>query len=202
MNIDKVICVGKNYLKHAIELGDAVPEEPLYFLKPPSVILHADGATTTLSLPTRGEIHHELELVFEIRRVGNGFRFSRYTLGLDLTLRELQQKLKKDGQPWEKAKVFKNSCVLGPWREITSMEKILTSPFTLEVNGQIRQQGQGQDMRWGPEFLLKDLPNWFPLCDGDVLYTGTPEGVGPLVDGDICRISGSDIKFQVTVQQK
>jgi len=200
--MDKVICVGKNYLKHAVELGDAVPEEPLYFLKPPSVILTIDGSSGTLALPSEGEIHHELELVFEIRRVGNGFRLSRYTLGLDLTQRDLQQKLKKAGQPWEKAKVFRNSCVLGPWREVSNLEKLLAAPFTLEVNGQVRQQGQGQDMRWGPEFLLKDVPQWFPLCDGDVLFTGTPEGVGPLQHGDVARINGPDIKFQISVSRR
>lgn len=200
--MDKVICVGKNYLKHAIELGDAVPEEPLYFLKPPSVILTVDGASETLALPATGSIHHELELVFEIRRVGNGFRLSRYTIGLDLTLRELQDKLKKAGQPWEKAKVFKNSCVLGPWREVTNLEKLCAAQFSLELNGKVRQQGQGQDMRWGPDFLLKDIPQWFPLCDGDVLFTGTPEGVGPLENGDVCRITGPDIKYQITIQRK
>lgn len=199
--MDKVICVGKNYLKHAKELGDAIPEEPLYFLKPPSVIVSADSADTQVQLPPDGEVHHELELVFEIRRNGSGWRFSRFTLGLDLTLREVQDRLKKAGQPWEKAKVFKNSCILGPWREITSMEKVMTTPFALEVNGSVRQEGQGMDMRWNPEFLIKDVARYFPLCDGDIMFTGTPHGVGPLKNGDVCKITGLDLKYQITIQR-
>jgi 2-keto-4-pentenoate hydratase/2-oxohepta-3-ene-1,7-dioic acid hydratase in catechol pathway len=201
MAIDKVICVGKNYLKHAKELGDAIPEEPVYFLKPPSTILPLQGGPTKAQLPPGFEIHHELELVFEIRRAGTSWRLSRYTLGLDFTLRDLQNRLKKAGQPWEKAKVFKNSCVLGPWREISSMERILETPFTLEVNGQLRQQGVGRDMRWGPEFLIPDLQRWFPLEDGDVLFTGTPEGVGPVANNDVLRIRGLDLDFQVSIHQ-
>ena len=200
--MDKVICVGKNYLKHAIELGDAVPEEPLYFIKPPSVIFMAPGPSVPVELPPAGEIHHEVELVLEVRRSGNAFKLSRYTLGLDLTRRDLQNRLKKAGQPWEKAKVFKNSCILGPWREIFSLEKLLAAPFSIEVNGQVRQQGQGQDMRWGPEFLVNDVAQWFPLCDGDLIFTGTPEGVGPLLDGDQVKISGLDIQYQIHIQRR
>jgi 2-keto-4-pentenoate hydratase/2-oxohepta-3-ene-1,7-dioic acid hydratase in catechol pathway len=198
MAIDKVICVGKNYLKHALELGDKVPEEPVYFLKPASTILAVQGSGTKAQLPANFEVHHELELVFEIRRAGTAWRLSRYTLGLDLTLRELQNRLKKEGQPWERAKVFKNSSILGPWREISSLEKVLEAPFSLEINGQVRQQGAGKDMRWGPEFLIEDLPKWFPLEDGDIIFTGTPEGVGPLKEGDSIRIRGLDLDFQLS----
>lgn len=197
MSIDKVICVGKNYLKHAIELGDAIPEEPVYFLKPPSTILQVQGTGTKAVLPAGFEVHHELELVFEIRRAGTGWHLSRYTLGLDLTLRDLQNRLKKAGQPWEKAKVFKNSSILGPWREISSLEKVLDAPFSLEVNGKVRQQGEGRDMRWGPDFLIPDLQRWFPIQDGDILYTGTPEGVGPLKEGDALKVRGLDLEFQL-----
>ncbi len=200
--MDKVICVGKNYLKHAIELGDAIPEEPLYFIKPPSVIFTATGPSVPVHLPVDGEVHHEVELVFEIRRAGTAWKASRYTMGLDLTRRDLQNRLKKAGQPWEKAKVFKNSCILGPWREISSMEKLLAAPFAIEVNGQVRQQGQGQDMRWGPEFLMKDVGLWFPVCDGDLLFTGTPEGVGPLEHGDKVKITGLDIQYQIHIERK
>lgn len=199
MTIDKVICVGKNYLKHAVELGDPIPEEPTYFLKPASTILTVQGHNTRAFLPAGFDVHHELELVFEIRRAGTAWRLSRYTLGLDLTLRDLQNRLKKQGQPWEKAKVFKNSAILGPWREVSSMEKILETPFSLEVNGQTRQEGFGRDMRWGPEFLIQDLPKWFPIQDGDILFTGTPEGVGPLKENDVLNVHGLDLEFQLSV---
>lgn len=192
--MDKVICVGKNYLKHAIELGDAIPEEPLYFLKPPSTIVQAGSGPLRVQLP-EGEVHHETELVLEMR----GGRFTRYTIGLDLTRRDLQNRLKKAGQPWEKAKVFKNSSILGPWRELNSLSDLLKQPFSITVNGKRRQEGRGEEMRWGPDFLIKDLGHWFPLCDGDIVFTGTPEGVGPLVSGDQVVVQGPDLRYELTI---
>jgi 2-keto-4-pentenoate hydratase/2-oxohepta-3-ene-1,7-dioic acid hydratase in catechol pathway len=199
MDMDKVICVGKNYLKHAIELGDAVPEEPLYFLKPPSVIYSALDQGAMVDLASQGDIHHEAELVFEIRRMGTSWKLSRYTIGLDLTRRDLQNHLKKAGQPWEKAKVFKNSCILGPWRELVSMEKLMSAPFSLTINGSLRQQAHGAEMRWTPEYLIQDVSRWFPICDGDVLFTGTPEGVGPLRSGDQLLVSGLDLRYELSI---
>ena len=189
--MDKIICVGKNYLKHAKELGDAVPEVPLYFLKPPSTLLVVDSGTGLLQLPKRGEVHHELELVF---RIEDG-TLTHFTLGLDLTLRDLQTQLKKAGQPWEKAKVFANSAVLGPWQPVTSLEAALRMPFELSVNGEVRQRGVGSDMRWDPAELLKDVATWFPVRNGDILFTGTPEGVGPLKAGDALKIRGGPIEY-------
>ncbi len=195
--MDKVICVGKNYLKHAVELGDALNEEPLFFLKPPSTI--GDPAAGPIAIPATGEIHHEVELVFEIKKTTTGWQFSRYTVGLDLTIRDLQNKLKKAGQPWEKAKVFKNSTILGPWRVLTSMEEVMSQPFSLTINGNIRQEGVGRDMRWKPEPLLKEVEKWFPLCDGDLLFTGTPEGVGELKSGDKLLVRGFGIEYPLTI---
>lgn len=195
--MDKIICVGKNYLKHAQELGDAVPTEPLYFIKPPSCSLRAGEGRVTLP-HDHGEVHHELELVFKIAQTLEGFAFSHYTLGLDLTLRDLQARLKKAGQPWEKAKVFRNSAILGPWQELTSMEEVLALPFTLKVNGELRQSGVGRDMRWSPADLLADVQRWFPLCADDALFTGTPEGVGPLKAGDQLQVSGGPIRFSLS----
>ena len=199
--MDKIICVGKNYLKHARELGDAVPEEPVYFIKPPSSLCEAtDGGV--VAFPARGEVHHELELVFRFREVGSGFEFSEVTLGLDLTARDMQAHLKKAGLPWEKAKVFKNSAIIGPWIPVRQMDGVLSETFSLFVNGELRQRGMGRDMRFGPEFLLADLPKWFPVKTGDLLFTGTPEGVGPLKDGDQVRITGLglDLSFACEVQ--
>jgi 2-keto-4-pentenoate hydratase/2-oxohepta-3-ene-1,7-dioic acid hydratase in catechol pathway len=146
--MDKIICVGKNYLKHAKELGDALNEEPILFIKPPSTMLIADVAPTPLILPQHHEAHHEVELVFRIAKKNEGFTFSHFTFGLDLTLRDLQSSLKKLGQPWEKAKVFKNSSVVGAWQVMTSLEEVMKTPFEVSVNGAIRQQGLGNDMRW------------------------------------------------------
>lgn len=193
--MDKIICVGKNYLKHALELGDKVPDSPTYFFKPPSVLCTIAKNNQIVQLPTRGEVHHEIELVFRIQNDGGQLKVSHYTLGLDLTLRSLQAELKKAGQPWEKAKVFPNSCIIGDWRECGSLDEVLDLPFELKVNGKTRQKAMGLDMRWKPDYVLEDLPKWFPVCDNDLLFTGTPEGVGPLLKGDVVEASGGNIEY-------
>jgi 2-keto-4-pentenoate hydratase/2-oxohepta-3-ene-1,7-dioic acid hydratase in catechol pathway len=195
--MDKIICVGKNYLKHAHELGDGVPEEPLIFLKPPSTILSAQNGETPLELPTKGEIHHEVEIVLRLKKTPHGWSFSHFTIGLDLTIRDVQNVLKKAGQPWEKAKVFRNSAVLGPWIEIHDLEKLMSEPFSIAVNQQVRQNGYGRDMRWKPLELLSHLHPWLPLVDGDILFTGTPEGVGALISGDALEVNGPGIAYRL-----
>lgn len=196
---DKIICVGRNYLKHAIEMGGEIPKEPLYFLKPASASVIVESAGQKVELPKgRGGVHHELELVLRIASSDSGFTFSHFNFGLDLTLRDLQQSLKKAGQPWEKAKVFRNSAILGPWRRLESMTELLQRPFDLYVNEEKRQYGKGEDMRWQPNELIADLQQYFPLCDGDWLFTGTPEGVGPLIAGDKIRIQSGDFKYEFT----
>jgi 2-keto-4-pentenoate hydratase/2-oxohepta-3-ene-1,7-dioic acid hydratase in catechol pathway len=196
--MDKIICVGKNYLKHAKELGDAIPEEPLFFLKPPSTICAVESGAPTVALPKHGEVHHEIELVLKIAGRGSDFSFSHFTFGLDLTIRDLQSRLKKAGQPWEKAKVFKNSAILGPWVKLSSLPEVMDLAFALKINGELRQQGVGRDMRWPPLELLKDAGRWFPLCDGDIMFTGTPEGVGPLKPGDRVEVHGGPVQYQLT----
>lgn len=191
--MDKVICVGKNYLKHAAELGDAINEEPLFFLKPPSVCTQGQGS---ISLPKEGDIHHEVELVFQVQ---NG-QLSQFTIGLDLTIRDLQARLKKAGHPWEKGKVFKNSAVLGPWQKLTDLESLMNQQFSISVNGEIRQTGFGRDMRWKPNELIQEAGRWFPICDGDLLFTGTPEGVGPLEPGDRVEVRGPGIEYSFQIQ--
>jgi 2-keto-4-pentenoate hydratase/2-oxohepta-3-ene-1,7-dioic acid hydratase in catechol pathway len=195
---DKILCVGKNYLKHAMELGDAVPEQPVYFIKPPSTLLTATGENQSFKIPAAHEVHHEVELVFRIEDDDHGnLRLSHFTIGLDLTLRDLQAHLKKAGQPWEKAKVFKNSAIVGPWEQVTSLDAILALPFELQVNGEPRQKGQGRDMRWKPDEILADLQKWFPMKSGDLLFTGTPEGVGPIRTGDLITVRAHDDHFNI-----
>lgn len=193
--MDKIICVGKNYLKHALELGGPVPTEPTYFLKPPSTLTTVSGNDGRVKLPRHGEIHHELELVFQIEKNLQGLKLKAYTLGLDLTLRDVQSRLKKEGLPWEKAKVFVNAAIVGPWQPLVSLEQTMNMEFTLKVNGELRQKGSGRDMRYTPDFVLKDAPNWWPVCDGDLLFTGTPEGVGPLRPGDQVNVSSTSIQY-------
>lgn len=196
---DKILCVGRNYLKHALELGNPVPTEPLYFIKAPSVLKLIESNNLNVELPkNRGEVHHELELVFRIRETAGGFDFSHFGFGLDLTLRELQEKMKKAGQPWEKAKSFRNAAILGPWLPLTHLGAALDRPFELKINGQVRQKGVGSDMAWKPDYVLKDLQNFFPLCDGDLLFTGTPEGVGPMKPGDRVSVESLDYSYAFT----
>ena len=199
--MDKVICVGKNYLKHAWELKEEVPSEPVYFMKPPSTIVTVAGDGQVIELPKDGEIHHEVELVFELRTEGTGFRLARWTIGLDLTKRDVQGRLKKAGLPWEKGKVFPGSTVLGPWKPVDSLLTVLSSEFSIMVNGEVRQVGRGQNMRWQPEETVRDLMKWFPLSDGDLLFTGTPEGVAELKNGDDVLVQGAGLKYAFKVKR-
>src|SRR5258708_6102141 len=129
--MDKMICVGKNYLEHAKELGDAIPEKPVLFLKPPSASLLVDraGRKVEAILPQgRGSIHHECEILIRINERG---AIDAVSLGLDMTLRDVQADLKKKGHPWELSKVFKNSAIIGPWIPIRDFPDYLEEEFTL-----------------------------------------------------------------------
>ena len=138
--MDKIICAGKNYLAHANEMKDGVPEKPVLFLKPPSVlqICPAWQQTLTLKLPANaaaGDIHYECELVFLIDHQG---KFSHVTVGLDMTNRVLQRKAKDAGEPWEIGKVFANSAVIGPWIPLQGLDLNALS-FQLSLNGELKQ---------------------------------------------------------------
>ncbi len=184
--MDKCICIGKNYLEHAKELGDDVPEHPVIFIKPPSVVLQSlqsslKGQKLEVVLPQgRGAIHHECEIVLRLNRLGVP---DAVTLGLDLTLRELQSELKKKGHPWELSKVFNQSAVVGPWIPISIFPDYLDQNFEFLINGVQKQSGRGIDMRYSPDFCLNYVRDCFPVCEGDLLFTGTPAGVGPLTAG-------------------
>jgi 2-keto-4-pentenoate hydratase/2-oxohepta-3-ene-1,7-dioic acid hydratase in catechol pathway len=188
--MDKLICIGKNYLEHAKELGDAVPEKPVLFLKPPSTVIQARGAEDVVRVPLpegRGATHHECEIVLRLDAQG---RFDAMTLGLDLTLRDLQATLKKAGHPWEVSKVFCGSAVLGAWMPLAP--DYLTREFSLWINGTLRQKGRGSEMRFSPETCLDYARTCFPLVAGDALFTGTPAGVGPLALGDQAELKWGD----------
>lgn len=182
MTGDKIICVGKNYLEHATELGDAVPEKPVLFLKPWSVAVAA-GAGETLEIPLpkgRGAIHHECELVV---RLASGGAIDAVTLGLDMTLRDTQVLLKKSGHPWEVSKVFAGSAIFGPWIPVKEFADYLDAEFTFAVDGKLRQRGRGAEMRLSPAECVAYAAEHFPLEAGDALFTGTPSGVGPVASG-------------------
>jgi 2-keto-4-pentenoate hydratase/2-oxohepta-3-ene-1,7-dioic acid hydratase in catechol pathway len=199
--MDKIVCLGKNYADHVREMqrlaGDAPPERPVLFLKPPSALASAPHA---LRFPEgRGEVHPECEIVF---RLGPDGRISDATLGLDVTLREVQSAVKKAGHPWEIAKVFRDSAVVGPWIPVGSSEsrlrELLAAEFRFSVEGKVRQRGKGEQMSLGPLEALDYAGSFFELLPGDLIFTGTPAGVAPVLLGQAARLEwDAGIAFDV-----
>jgi 2-keto-4-pentenoate hydratase/2-oxohepta-3-ene-1,7-dioic acid hydratase in catechol pathway len=205
--MDKIICVGKNYFAHAQELGDAIPEKPVVFLKPPSVLRAAqkNGDLLSLSLPPEStEVHHECEIVLRLSKGGYrlgvnecGNLIGEVSIGLDMTLRDRQSALKAQGHPWTTAKVFVDSAVVGPWIKISEFPNWLAEPFFFYIDGELRQKGTGNEMRMGPQEQLSYLSHFFPLCPGDLIYTGTPKGVGPVRAGQTAKIAWKSLEYSV-----
>lgn len=196
MHIDKIICAGKNYLEHARELGDAVPEKPVIFLKPASILRTAKhwGETLTASLPaTIHEAHHEIEIVLQMIRG----KIAAVTLGLDMTLRERQALLKKNGHPWTTAKVFTDAAIIGPLIPVADFKEFLDIPFSLHVDGELRQQACGSDMTLPPDALIDYISSFFPICEGDLVFTGTPAGVGPVRRGSQAKLTWGKYLYAV-----
>ena len=186
----RIFCIGKNYGEHIKELGGQTPEEPVVFMKPVSNIV-APGET--LSMPRHGNLlHHEVEVVLLIGREGQDISesnalsyISGVTLGLDLTLRDIQLQLKKKGLPWELSKSFEQSAPLGHFKAYDSQSIDLQNlSFSCSVNGELRQQGNARDMLFPVKSLIHTLSGWWTLKPGDIVFTGTPAGVGPLKAGD------------------
>jgi len=165
-----VWCAIRTYVKHAKELGNAVPAEPIFFLKADACV-RGEG-----SIDSRGgEVHHEVELVI---RIGNDLQPEAMSVGLDLTLRNEQERLKAERLPWASAKSFIGSAVVGNWVDVTDAE------VRLEVNGKPVQDSAEEEMILSIEELISRLAKWAPIMPGDILFTGTPSGVGPLNSGD------------------
>jgi 2-keto-4-pentenoate hydratase/2-oxohepta-3-ene-1,7-dioic acid hydratase in catechol pathway len=183
----KLVCVGKNYAAHAAEFGMAVPEEPLLFLKPSTAVI---GPNDPIRLPPISRrVDYEGELAVVIGRIARDVRAEdafKYILGYtcanDVTLRDLQ---KTDDQ-WARAKGFDGSCPIGPWIE-TQLDPT-DAVVRTRVNGDIRQQGSTAEMVFGVATLLEYVTTFMTLLPGDALLTGTPEGVGPLADGDVVEV--------------
>jgi 2-keto-4-pentenoate hydratase/2-oxohepta-3-ene-1,7-dioic acid hydratase in catechol pathway len=183
----KAVCVGKNYAAHAAEFGMEVPEEPLVFLKPSTAVIGPHDPIRLLPISRR--IDYEGELAVVIGRIGRNVRSEDafkhilgYTCANDVTLRDLQ---KTDDQ-WARAKGFDGSCPLGPWIE-TDLDPTDVRVET-RLNGEVRQAGQTSDMVFGVATLIEYITAFMTLLPGDVLLTGTPEGVGPLAAGDLVEV--------------
>jgi 2-keto-4-pentenoate hydratase/2-oxohepta-3-ene-1,7-dioic acid hydratase in catechol pathway len=195
--MDKMVFVGKNYLEHAQELGDAVPDTPVIFLKPPSILRQVSQWHTTQELSLYdADVHYETEIVLQLKC--GGYRISAsqagacigaVTIGLDMTRRGLQTQLKKQGHPWTIGKVFPDAAVVGPMIPLTQFSDYLTTPFSFTLNGDVRQQSAGELMTFLPIALISYISEFFPLCEGDLIFTGTPAGVGPVNPGDKARLA-------------
>lgn len=186
----KIFCVGRNYAEHAKELGNAVPDEPVIFMKPKSALLLSH---TPFYYPEfSNELHYEAELVLRVSKNGKyipeKYAFQYYnaiTVGIDFTARDIQAELKKKGLPWEKAKAWDNSAVIGSWVETN--KGMLDNPilFSMKKNGEIVQTGTTSDMIFSFAKIISHISNYFSINIGDLIYTGTPSGVGECVVGDV-----------------
>jgi 2-keto-4-pentenoate hydratase/2-oxohepta-3-ene-1,7-dioic acid hydratase in catechol pathway len=168
----KVVCIGRNYVDHIAELNNEVPDEMVVFIKPNSAI------TSTLKAVQQEPIHYEGELCFVYEKG----RFSAVGIGLDLTKRGLQNKLKAKGLPWERAKAFDGAALFSHFIEIADSD-IAHLTFELKINDQITQQGNIELMIYKPDIILKELSTFVSLQDGDIVMTGTPKGVGEIKVG-------------------
>lgn len=184
----KILCVGRNYSEHAKELGNAVPENPVIFSKPDTALLKNDEP---FYLPEfSNDIHHEVELVIRINKMGKKIQekfarnyFSEIGLGIDFTARDMQTKLKEKGLPWELAKAFDGSAPLGDFISIEGKE-LNNIEFSLLKNGTVVQQGHTGQMIFSFEQIVSFVSQYFTLKVGDLIYTGTPAGVGKVAIGD------------------
>jgi 2-keto-4-pentenoate hydratase/2-oxohepta-3-ene-1,7-dioic acid hydratase in catechol pathway len=186
----KIVCVGRNYAEHAKELGNTIPDRPILFIKPPSSLSSlAQGIHWNQAL---GECHFECEICLQIAHpLSQETDASKaleaigaVTLGLDLTLRDLQNDLKEKGQPWERAKAFDGACLLADWVEADEIGDLQELELVLLINGVERQHGFSQDMIFDIGVLLVEISQSFSLEAGDVIMTGTPAGVGALTAND------------------
>lgn len=198
MDIRNIFCVGRNYAAHAAELENEVPEEPILFLKPTNAITWANGREIVLP-KTKGSIHHELEIVLYIgKNVEGSFSVNdvvtKMSLGIDFTLRDVQGKLKSKGYPWLLAKGFKNSAVLTPFWTFPGIKECERTDFSLMKNGQTVQKGNIKSLIFDFQTLLEYIQQHFGLKKGDIIYTGTPEGVGPVEHGDMLTLHWGDVE--------
>lgn len=203
--LGKIVCVGRNYADHARELNNPVPSEPLLFIKPATSAVPLEEP---LDVPfSRGDVHYETELALLI-----GEELSHATadeaeravvgigLALDLTLRDVQARLKEQSYPWEIAKAFDGACPLSTFLPLRQVPNWSALAFTLEIDGEARQHGEGSDMLFPVATLVAEMSRHFTLLPGDVVLTGTPAGVGPLPRGARLRLTltgGLEVKTRV-----
>ncbi len=185
----KLICIGRNYAAHIDELKNERPDEPVVFIKPDSAILPKEQ---DFYIPEfSNEVHYEVEVLIKINKVGKHIAkefahkyYDEISLGIDFTARDLQSKLKAKGLPWEKAKGFDGAAVVGKWKQKNLYESVDNLDFSLTKNGETVQKGNTSLMLWKIDELISHVSTYFMLKKGDILFTGTPAGVGKVDPND------------------
>ena len=203
----KIICIGRNYTEHIAELKNEKPEHPIIFLKPDTAILLKNQP---FFIPTfSNDIHYEAEVLVRINRVGKHiqkkFAYKYYNeigLGIDFTARDLQEQLKNKGLPWEKAKSFDGAAVIGEkWISASEFEDVNDINFSLQKNGKEAQNGSTSHMLWKIDELIEYISQYFTLKIGDIIFTGTPAGVGPVAaDDELTGFLGAEQIFSIQVK--
>jgi fumarylpyruvate hydrolase len=191
--VHRIYCVGRNYVDHALEMGGTGREAPFFFMKPADAVLVAEpGATVSMPYPTlTSNLHHEIELVVAIGKGGSHIKAADaashiygYAVGLDMTRRDLQNEMKKHGRPWCIGKGFDHSAPIGAITPAAQLPNIGSAAIHLQVNGQDRQQSTIAKLIWNIAETIEQLSAAWTLQPGDLIFTGTPEGVGAVVRGD------------------
>ena len=192
--VRRIYCVGRNYAEHAQEMGFTGREPPFFFLKPADAVLPvADGTTGEMAYPPQTRnLHHEIELVVAIGQGGRDIAAADavkhiwgYAVGLDMTRRDLQGEMKKQGRPWCIGKAFDESAPIGPLHPIASTGALDKGAITLSVNGSLRQKGDLSELIWNVAETIEVLSAAWTLQAGDLIFTGTPAGVGAVLPGDV-----------------
>jgi 2-keto-4-pentenoate hydratase/2-oxohepta-3-ene-1,7-dioic acid hydratase in catechol pathway len=202
----KIICIGRNYTEHIEELANERPEHPVVFMKPDTSILLKKNPFIIPEFTQ--EVHHEVEVLVKINRIGKHIDkkfahkyYDQIGLGIDFTARDIQNQVKDKGLPWEKAKAFDGSAVIGKWFDKNKYEDLNNLNFSLQRNDTVVQDGNTSLMLWKIDEIIEYVSKYFTLKIGDIIFTGTPAGVGPVAPND--RLVGfleQDLAFDIEVK--
>ena len=208
--VHRIYCVGRNYAEHAVEMGFTGREPPFFFMKPADALVPvAEGSTGQIDYPTlTANLHHEIELVVAIGKGGSGIKAAEaashiwgYAVGLDMTRRDLQNEMKKQGRPWCIGKAFDQSAPIGPLLPMSRTGELTAGAISVSVNGVVKQKGDLKELIWNVNETIEHLSAAWTLQPGDLIFTGTPAGVGAVVRGDIMDGSIAGLgHLQVTVR--
>ncbi len=202
----KIICIGRNYAEHAKEMKAETPTEPVFFMKPESAIVRNGDPFFYPSFSK--EVHHEVEIIIKINRNGKNIEkqfankyYDELAIGIDFTARDLQAQCKAKGLPWEKAKAFDGSAPMGNFVPLSHFKNINDLNFRLDINGKTVQKGSTKDMIFSFDTIIEYVSKFVTLKQGDLIYTGTPEGVGPVkIDDHMEAYIESEKLFECNVK--